>query len=166
MNVKDYNGSGRWSIEAVCERYAQYARRFHVAPPRDLSPCEHTEREMKWVYPIMQRVIEGIEAGDMACIQLGVEFIQEDAKFPFGKVLKSNTARALRRASLTPEQAVRIRRRVLGMLLAGHVPHEFREYAKLLRKIGVGDEWPMIRKQLDPSNPYVMRFCKYFEDTC
>jgi hypothetical protein len=29
-------------------------------------------------------------------------------------------------------------KRIVGMLLAGNVPHEFKEYSKLLRRIGVG----------------------------
>ncbi len=131
----DYNGDGPWTREAILASYARYAAEMRVVP-RDLSPKEHTERGRRWVHPVMEKVIEGIESGDAACVRLGIEFIEEDAKFPFGKILKSNTARALRRAPLTDEQRVRIRRRVLGMLQAGKVPHEFREYAKLVKKIG------------------------------
>src|SRR5439155_19574911 len=117
-------------------RYAAYAAELGIAP-RDVAPEEHSERGRHWVYPVMTKVIEGIEAGDPACVRLGIEFIEEDAKFPFGKILKSNTARALRRASLSDEQNQRIRRRVLSMLRAGNVPHEFRAYAKLVKKIGL-----------------------------
>jgi hypothetical protein len=108
----------------------------------------------------MEKVIDGIEAGDLACIRLGIEFIEEDSKFPFGKTLKSNTARALRRAPLSEEQKQRIRRRVFGLLRAGHIPHEYREYAKLVRKIGfdTGDV-----PAVDESNPYAARFRRYFE---
>jgi hypothetical protein len=35
------------------------------------------------------------------------------------------------------EQRQQIRRRVLDMLRTGKVPHEFREYAKLVKKIGL-----------------------------
>jgi hypothetical protein len=135
MDVTDYNGEGRWSRAEILARYARYAAELGIVP-RDLSPMEHSERGRHWVYPVMMKVIAGIEAGDPACVRLGIEFIEEDAKFPFGKILKSNTARALRRASLSDEQRERIRRRVFGMLRAGHVPHEFREYAKLVKKIG------------------------------
>jgi hypothetical protein len=108
----------------------------------------------------MDEVIKGIEAGDLACVRIGIEFIEEDSTFPFGKTLKSNTARALRRASLSDEQKERIRRRVFGMLRAGHVPHEYREYARLVRKIGFdASEIP----EVDRSNPFVMRFGSYFE---
>src|ERR1051326_8102116 len=113
MEVIDYNGDGRWTCAAILERYARFAAEARIAP-RDLSPTEHTEGTRRWVYPVMEKVIEGIEAGDRACIRLGIEFIEEDAKFPFGRILKSNTARALRRASLSDEQRQRIRRRVLG----------------------------------------------------
>ena len=136
MEVIDYNGDGRWTRAAIRERYARLASEAGIAL-RDLSPTEHTERGRHWVYPVMEKVIEGIEAGDPACVLLGIEFIEEDASFPFGRILKSNTARALRRAGLSDEQRQRIRRRVLGMLRAGKVPHEFGEYAKLVKKIGL-----------------------------
>jgi hypothetical protein len=135
LDVIDYNGEGSWTREAILARYARYAADMGVIP-RDLSPKESTERGRRRVWPVMEKVIEGIEAGDTACVRLGIEFIEEDAKFAFGRILKSNTARALRRAPLTDEQRARIRRRVLGMLRAGKVPHEFREYAKLVKKIG------------------------------
>jgi hypothetical protein len=161
VKVIDYNGTGRWTLDAIRERYAEHARRFHVQVPTDLKPREHSDGAARWIYPVMEQVIAGIEAGDPACVELGVEFIQEDQTFPFGKVLKSNTARALRRASLDAGQVERVRDRVVGMLVAGHVPHEFREYAKLLRKIGLGERWDSVRERLDRSNPYVMRFYDY-----
>lgn len=135
MDVIDYNGQDRWSRAEILARYTRYAAEMGIVP-RDLSPMEHSERGRHWVYPVMEKVIAGIEAGDAACVCLGIEFIEEDAKFPFGKILKSNTARALRRALLSEEQKQRVRRRVLDLLRAGHVPHEYREYAKLVRKIG------------------------------
>ena len=64
-------------------------------------PREHREGQSRWVYPVMDAVIEGIERGDKASIAIGIDFVEEDARFPFGKTLKSNTARALRQAPLT-----------------------------------------------------------------
>ena len=157
MDVTDYNGEGRWSRAEILARYARYAVDLGIVP-RDLSPMEHSERGRHWVYPVMEKVIAGIEAGDPACVRLGIEFIEEDAKFTFGKILKSNTARALRRASLSDEQRGRVRRRVFSMLRAGHLPHEFREYAKLVKKIGfeaadLGD--------VPGTSPRVSRFRSY-----
>jgi hypothetical protein len=165
VKVIDYNGPGRWTLDAIRDRYAEHARRFHVHVPNELRPREHSDSARRWVYPVMEQVIAGIELGDPACVELGIEFIEEDQRFPFGRILKANTARALRRASLKAEQVERIRDRVIGMLVAGHVPHEFREYAKLLRKIGVGDRWASVRDRLDQSNPFVMRFYEYLNAT-
>ena len=49
------------------------------------------------------------------------------------------------------------------MLVANQVPREYREYAKLLRRIGLGDGWPDARSRVDEANPYVMRYVNYFD---
>jgi len=160
MEFFDYNGEGPWSRAEILARYACYAAEMGIVP-RDLSPMEHSEQGRHWVYPVMAKVIEGIKADDPACVRVGIEFIEEDSKFPFGKTLKSNTARALRRASLTEEQKQRIRRRVFGLLRAGHIPHEYREYARLVRKIGFSaDEVP----EVHTTSPYVAHFHSYFQE--
>lgn len=111
---------------------------------------------------MMEAVIEGIERGDKASIALGLDFIEEDAHFPFGKTLKSNTARALRRTSLTEEQVLRVRKRVTNLLIAGQILHEFREYAKLLRHVGLAECWPLMQRDAKLDNPFVKRFVEYF----
>jgi len=163
MEVRDYNGTGRGSRDAIIERYKAYCRALGVREGEDLHPREHTERGTTWVYPVMDRLIPLIEAGDPAAIAIGVEFIEDDTFMPFGRILKANTARALRRAKLTREQIERLRRHVVGLLLAGTVRREFREYAKLLRKIGVGHWWPEIERGVDRNNRYVMRYVKYLQ---
>jgi len=161
MQIIDYNGVGRWSRDEILGRYAAYAREIGIEP-RDLSPDESTDtnKGRRWIYPVMNRVIDGIAGGDPACIRLGIEFIEEDARFTFGKILKANTARALRRTSLSEDQKERIRQRVFAMLQTGIILHEYREYAKLVRKIGFKlSEVP----DVDPANFYASRFHHYFE---
>ena len=111
----------------------------------------------------MEQIIDLIDEGDKAAIEIGIEFIQEDDHFVFGRILKSNTARALRRASLTPEQQSRIRERLVGMMLCGQVPHEWREYKRLLRYIGLGSLWPLLESGVDRENQYVMRYYNYLD---
>jgi hypothetical protein len=163
MKVINYNGNGFWSVEAVLKRYADYARRFAVTP-RDLTPRIHSSDQGKWIYPVMDRVIEGIELGDLACAEIGVEFIEESASFTFGRILKSNTARALRRTTLTDEQKERIRKRVVEMLEAKYLPREFRQYAKLVRKIGLGEWLPRVKEQSELAVPWVQRYYAYFTE--
>ena len=157
-NIKNYNGKNRWSVEAVQTRYRDYCRALALEPSRTLQPFEHRQGDIVWIYPVMDNVIDGIVEGDAGCIALGVDFVEEAALFPFGPRLKSNTARALRRAVLTEEQKARLRARVSVMLIMGIVPHEMREYAKLLRTIGVAEWWPRLERHIPRDNPYAMRF--------
>ena len=159
-SVRNYNGEGRWSIKAVQERYREYCAALRIEASRSLTPREHIEGEIRWLYPIMDEVIGGIGEGDLACVALGVEFVEEEGRFPFGATLKSNTARALRRVPLSESQKVRLRERIATMLILGHVPREMREYAKLLRKIGVGEQWPKLEQGIPRDNQYAMRFYK------
>ena len=159
----NYNGTGFWSVEQVLSRYANYVKKYRIDAPRDLAPLVSSEGEKRWVYPVMYRVIEGIEAGDLACAEIGIEFIEEDQSFDFGQILKSNTARALRRIQLTEEQKERIRKRVVAMLMAGYLPREYRQYAKLARKIGLGEWLHEIKSKLPADNPWAVRYYNYFE---
>jgi len=160
--LKDYNGVGIWSAESIQKRYREYAGAIGV-DPFPLAARRHIEGGKTWVYPLMEEIIKLIEAGDKAAIEIGIEFIQEDDFFVFGKILKSNTARALRRASLTPKQQAQIRERLVGMLLSGQVPHEWHEYKRLLRHVGLGSIWPVLENGVDRDNKYVMRYYDYLD---
>jgi len=158
----NYNGAGVWGVDEILRRYALYTRKYNLTTPRDLQPMIHTEGGKQWIYPVMDRVIEGIEAGDLACAELGVEFIEEDQPFAFGRILKSNVARALRRTALTEELKERIRKRVVEMLGRRYLPREYRQYAKLVRKIGLGSWAPRIEEQSD--NPWAKHYYTYFKE--
>lgn len=164
MIINDYNGTEFWSVEQVLGRYADYVKKYQIHEPRDLTPLVSSEANKRWIYPVMDQVIEGIEAGDLACAEIGIEFIEEDQSFAFGQILKSNTARALRRVSLTEQQKERIRKRVVAMLIAGYLPREYRQYAKLARKIGLGRWLTELKSQLPTDNPWVNRYHSYFEE--
>ena len=164
MEIRDYNGEGKWSKDEIIRRYLQYCRELNLLNPIDISPVEHVEGNVKWIYPVMDKVIAGIEQGDIACRRIGIEFIEEDRKFAFGKILKSNVARALRRGELTTEEQDRIRRRLVAMLIEGNVPHEYKQYAKLLKKIGIGDDWDEVEARINRSNQYVMKYYSYLKD--
>ena len=158
----DYNGVGIWSTDAIQKRYRKHAVVIGTNPAQ-LVPDRYTEAGKTWVYPLMTQIIVLIEAGDKAAIEIGIEFIHEDDYFVFGRILKSNTARALRRASLTQEQQARIRERLVGMMLRAQVPHEWHEYKRLLRHVGLGSLWPVLEEGIDRENEYVMRYYDYLD---
>jgi hypothetical protein len=146
----------------VQARYAGHAAQ-HSVTPRLLAPKIYASGDTRWIYPIMDAAIEGILDGDPACAVIGVEFIEEDRKFPFGANLKARAARALRQTTLADALSVRIRRRVVDMLISGNTPREYREYAKLLRKIGFCELWPRLDADAPRGNRHAMRYYCYFE---
>lgn len=162
--IVDYNGTGRWTSEAVVARYAEYCKRFRISK-LEIAPRVHSDGKHTWIYPVMEQIVLGIAKGDAACRLIGLEFIEEDQKFTFGKTLKANTARVLRQNHelLCEADRERICRRVLSLLERGLVPHEFREYAKLARKVGMKECREPLAK-IDRSNPYVAKYCKYLEE--
>ena len=161
--VRDYNGVGEWAAEAVLHRYRVLAKRFRQPTVLELKAREQVQGAIRWVYPVMDEVIRGIKEEDRACIELGVQFIVSGPPQPFGKLLHSNVARALRRAKLAPDQVERLRARILRMLSRSEVPREYSDYAKLLRRIGVGQDWARTRALVDETNPHVMQHVRYFE---
>ena len=163
METIDFNPIGHWSADAVHQRYLRNCERHGQRHIRELKCQEHVEGTVRWVYPILDSVVDGIKAADPACIDLGVEFIESGHKQPYGRILHARVARALRQAPLTRGHIARLRARILTMLLAGQVPHEYHEYAKLLRRIGLGEAWASTRQRVDETNRYVMRYVQYFE---
>jgi hypothetical protein len=154
-----YPGASDWTIAAVQERYKRYCRQLRIRP-RDLEPRYHNP-VATWLGHIMSRIVDGIRDGDQACVMLAIELVEEDRGIPFGKLVKSDAARALRQhAHLDDIQQARLRRRFTDMLVRGYLPREYKEYAKLFRKIGLGIHRETIEKA-DQSNPFIRRWCWY-----
>ena len=106
-----------------------------------------------------------IEKDDRVCKIIGVELVEENRTMPFGRILKSNTARALRRTSLDNNLQARLKNRIIGMLIKGKVPREYKEYAKLLRKIGIDRyDWQIIERHFPQDNIYTMKYYRYFKE--
>src|SRR5688572_7910061 len=157
--IRDYNGEGRWSRESIERRFASYAKSFGTTI-KELEPRTYEQGEVKWIYPLLDAVIDGIKKRDPACIEIGVELIEDSDSMPFGMTLKSNAARALRRSAdlLTQGQRSRIRKRVADMLIAEYMPREFLQYVKLVRAIGFESELPRVEANADLDKRWVRRY--------
>lgn len=163
MTTTDYNGIGRWSAEAIIDRY-----RASIPPdrtPARITPKMHREGERIWVYPVMDQIIELVRQDDPAAIRIAIEFISEDMGFRFGAILKSNAARRLRQhaSALTRTDRARIRDRVVSMILTGIVPREYKEYARLLRAIDT--DWSFV-SQIRPKNRQARWAKRYYMNHC
>ena len=160
MRPADLDGKGRWTLEALRERYLQHCRLFRL-PPRSLPSGNDWPSRKGLIVTFLDSMIAGMKAGDLACAEIGIELMEEDGGFAFGRILKANTARALRRCALTEAQQERVRTRVVGMLARGFMPHEFRDYARLLRHIGLGPHRERLECAVDRSDPWVAWYVAY-----
>jgi len=154
------DGQGRWTQQAVQQRYHRYCHAFSVTP-RKLTSIPDYISERGWITHLMEALIEGMKQGDLASAEVGIELIEEDGGFAFGRILKSNTARALLRCDLTEAQRERIRKRVIGMLRRGFMPGEFRDYARLLRRIGLGPQGKESLREVDLTSPWSAWYVRY-----
>ena len=158
--VADYNGTGSWSLEQILARYQRYCRELGLRPG-NIQPLRFSQGGRTWIYPVMHAVIDGIKRNEPASVRIGIDFIEEDQGFPFGKLIKSDTARALRQhATLDTEQKERLRRRFTDMLVRGYLPREYKEYAKLFRKLGLDHHADEIARA-DQSNSFIRRWSHY-----
>lgn len=164
MRKSNVEGTGRWTLAAIRQRYHQYCRLHHLEP-RPFPSEEDWASGRGLIVSLMDAMIEGIKTGDLACAEIGVELIEEDGGFAFGRILKANTARALGRCALTEAHKERIRRRVVEMLARGFMPHEFRDYARLLRNIGLGEHREALEHSVDQANPWVRWYVNYLTRT-
>jgi hypothetical protein len=158
MKIIDLNGTGEWSITRLRERYKAYCAQLGQTTTMDLNAYKHTNEDERWICPFLNNVIQGIREGDKACVAIGIDLVESDQKIPFGPKLKSKAARELRRSVLNETQRQRLRKRFVQMLIAGVIAHEFREYCKLLRTIGVAECWPELHAGIPRDNRFAMRF--------
>jgi hypothetical protein len=123
IEIRNYNGDGRWSHAAIKRRWESYAKSFGT-DLLNIEPVIYETDSVRWIYPLVEAVIKGIEVKDQACIEIGIELIEGSDSMPFGMILKSNAARALRHSAerLAEDQRRRIRARVRDMLVSGYMP--------------------------------------------
>jgi hypothetical protein len=158
--IIDHNADGFWSVDAVVERYRRYCAQLDRRPD-DVAPRASRQGDRVLIFSVMESVIAGIKRGDPACVTIGIEFLEEDRSFFLGMELKSRTARAIRQsATLDEVQQARLRRRFADMLVRGYLPREYKEYAKLFRKIGLGLHREAI-EQADQSNSFILHWRAY-----
>lgn len=162
VQIIDHNGTGDWSEAAILRRYRMHCRSAGTSP-LPLAGRRTRQGDRLWISPVLDAVIEGVRRRDAGCIAIGIELIEADDFMPFGRLLKSRMARELRRVDLDGHLRERLRARIVAMLRAGNVPHEFRHYARLLKSIGFADCRAEIAGAR-PDNRYVQRWVRYLLD--
>jgi hypothetical protein len=98
------------------------------------SPIHH---KALWVSAVFENLRNSVSSGSEDAIEIACIFIENDPTWlPFGKLIKSNLARALKKnvPKITAANRKRIIATTLRLLQENHSPRELEDYAKLVKK--------------------------------
>ena len=86
----------------------------------------------------VSKVAQAIKQGDRSAVFLGYSLLMEDPHLPFGKILKSNLARALKRhiELLTEQEKISLAGKTATLLSLQFCPREVEDYCRLVKKMG------------------------------
>jgi len=154
MQPPNLDGTGQWRNSEIIVRYRRWCMCLNQRPA-GISATEGFYGERGWACVVVRQLVALMKTGDLAAAWIAIELIEEDGGFAFGRLLKAECARELRRMPLNEEQKQRIRQRVVTMLALGFVPHEFRQYSRLARHIGLGSAAQDLEALRAHPNPWV-----------
>lgn len=120
----------RWSAEGLEEQ------RRTLGGTYDLGYAGHPRAHQSMWY----NLANGVRAGDAACIELAVRFIEDRFISSYSGFARAKVARALKHATLSRDQSMRLSSHFLGLLEKGDRTEEFSEYMRL---------WPNIITSAD-----------------
>lgn len=99
----------------------------------------------------MRKVAQAIKQGDRSAVILGYRLLMEDPHLPFGKILKSNLARALKHhiELLTGQEKLGLADKTAHLLSLPFCPREVEDYCRLVKKMG----HPIVENVIAMSRP-------------
>jgi len=159
--IRDYNTDPRWTPEAVQARYRQICRDLRLPDARRISPRIVDSGPTRWVFPVIDDVLEGVRHGDRACVELAVRYLVDDPRAPFSRSAKPRLARLLRNSDLSEGQKERLRARIVALFELPYPGREFRWYLNLLRRIGIGDHETKLRRYLESPSAFHSSMARY-----
>ncbi|SHH05896.1 hypothetical protein [Massilia sp. CF038] len=108
---------------------------FDLEAYEDRPACDHPGVRISQVFT---RVARAIREGDRAAAAVGIAVILKDPHLPFGRLIKSDLARALKQHPelLDSGEVERFLFKTAKLLSLEYSPREVQCYAKLVRKLG------------------------------
>ena len=113
---------------------------------RHYFPANSVDHPGIWMSHVFDQVRFAIVRGDRLAMSIACDLIDKDPHMPFGKLIKSGLARALKQnaAALSPAERLRLVHTTLRLLALPHAPRELADYAKLLRKLPCHEYLPLV----------------------
>ncbi len=131
---------------------------------RSYFPQNGYENPAVWLSQTFDKVRKAIVSGDTAAVSIACELIEKDPMLPFGKLIKSGLARALkkRNALLVASERSQILRATIKLLNQEYAPRELEDYCKLAKKLK-GPEFHAALARAAPRNPKAERLLFYLK---
>lgn len=103
---------------------------------RGYLPADGHENPAIWVGQTFGRVKSAVAAGDTQAISLACELIKLDPMLPFGKLIKSDLARALKKqvSKISASERTQVLSAAATLLSQEFAPRELEDYCKLIKK--------------------------------
>ena len=104
---------------------------------RSYFPTDRIEHEAIWISAVFDNLRASVAGGSPDAIDIAIFLIEKDPMWlPFGKLIKSDLARALKKnvAKISPAHREKIVAVVVRLLQSEHIPRELEDYAKLIKK--------------------------------
>jgi hypothetical protein len=140
-----YHGVPRgWGAKQIVAEHARLGGTFDLTGPEATEPGAPAwlPERYSWLQyrQMLRRVGEGIFQGDAACVEIAVRYIVLRYIGSYSGFLPQMLARRLKHATLNEDQRRRLCSHFAQLVIDGERTDEFREYAKLWRKIATTEE--------------------------
>lgn len=141
-----YCPPNEWTFSEVRQRYERLAKSYKV---KDLLPLEYPyESELIKLKHALWEISGGIKKQDGAAIEIAIEFVLSDVFFHYSGYIRATMARRLKSAGLSETAKERLRRGLFRLFSSDTFGPEYKEFARLLRNIGLGSMGEEYRKLL------------------
>lgn len=133
-----------WRANEIVAEHARLGGTFDLTGPDATEPGAPAwlPDRYSWLQyrQTLHRIGDGILQGDTACVEIAVRYIVLRYIGSYSGFLRQMLARRLKHATLNEDQRRRLCSHFAQLVIAGERTDEFREYAKLWRKIATRAE--------------------------
>ena len=108
---------------------------------REYVPDDAIDHPAIWVSQCFASLTSAVANGDPSAISIACDLIELDPKLPFGKLIKSDLARALKKqaARLVESERRQLIAATRKLLNLPYAPRELEDYGKLLKKLPLSE---------------------------
>ncbi|RCU51623.1 hypothetical protein DU002_03900 [Corallincola holothuriorum] len=126
-----------WRREYVIQRYEQLAKSLRVCQPISFDGVSKTSPSVSSKHALWA-ISHAVAKGDEAAIKIAKQFVLADVYFHYSGFIRATMARRLKSANLSLHDREELREGLYKLFYSGQFGPEYKEFCRLLRRIGLG----------------------------